>query len=290
MNRELINLNFISSLFLIFYLPALSDFVPNSHKKKPTSNLQKLLSVWLVVFSVTIGLYIIDNSEIPLETNISIKKPNTKEIFTPPSTDFLYQQLAKQTYFIVDSLETARRNSIDTSAQRILLTGDSMAEGLYLAFRSYASYNNHYLKGRIWYSSLTIQWSKTDSLKRLIELYKPTIVIFTLGANELFRTDIYEREKDIQDIIAQAGDTPFIWVGPPNWKDDTGINEIIERNMPANTFFLSKDLEFERERDGAHPTRESSRVWADTIANWIMNKSRHKILLEKPIAEGSDDK
>lgn len=208
----------------------------------------------------------------------------------PPSSNLLYEQIAKQTYYIVDSLELARKNSIDTSAQRILLTGDSMSEGLYLAFRSYADYNNHYLKGRIWYSSLTIQWSKTDSLRKLIKRYKPTIVIFTLGANELFRTDIYEREKDIQNIIAQAGDTPFIWVGPPNWKDDTGINEIIERNMPSNTFFLSKDLHFDRRSDGAHPTLESSRNWADTIATWIMNKSRYKILLEKPVSEGSDNK
>ena len=267
----------------------MSEFIPSSfQKEKKTSNLKNLISVWLVSLCVVSGLYVIDSYEESISFDVSVKKPNTKEFFTPPTTDFLYHQLAQQTYFIVDSLEQAHRNSIDTSSQRILLTGDSMAEGLYLAFRSYASYNNHFLKGRIWYSSLTIQWSKTDSLERLIEIYKPTIVIFTLGANELFRTDIYDREKDIQDIIAQAGDTPFIWVGPPNWKDDTGINKIIERNMPPNTFFLSKDLEFERERDGAHPTRESSRVWADTIANWIMNKSRHKILLEKPVAEGSD--
>ncbi len=272
----------------------MSDFIPHlntdSSQKNTASNFYKLFSVWLVVLGVVVGLYLVDNYEKSIDFGVSIKKPNAKQLFTPPSTDFLYKQFAKQTYFIVDSLELARKNSIDTSAQRILLTGDSMSEGLYLAFRSYASHNNHFLKGRIWYSSLTIQWSKTDSLERLIEIYKPTIVIFTLGANELFRTDIYEREKDIQDIIAQAGDTPFIWVGPPNWKDDTGINEIIERNMPSNSFFLSKDLEFDRERDGAHPTRKSSKYWADTIATWIMNKSRHKILLEKPISEDLDNK
>ncbi len=267
----------------------MSDFIPPSdsyQKKHSTSNLRNLFSVWLVVLCVILGLYALDNYEKPIDFEVAIKKPNANQLFIAPSTDFLYQQLAKQTFFIVDSLELARKNSIDTSAQRILLTGDSMAEGLYLAFRSYADYNNHFLKGRIWYSSLTIQWSKNDSLKSLIEIYKPTIVIFTLGANELFRTDIYEREKDIQDIIAQAGDTPFIWVGPPNWKEDTGINEIIERNMPSNTFFLSKDLEFDRERDGAHPTRMSSRYWADTIATWVMNKSRYKILLKKPVSEG----
>ncbi len=272
----------------------MSNFLFPSFKEKPSkSNLYNLFSVWLVILCTVLGLYAIDKYKDSIDfnlSNLSIKKTNAEELFVPPSTDFLYQQLAKQTYFIVDSLELARKNSIDTSAQRILLTGDSMSEGLYLAFRSYANYNNHFLKGRIWYSSLTIQWSKTDSLKRLIEIYKPTIVIFTLGANELFRTDIYEREKDIQDIIAQAGDTPFIWVGPPNWKDDTGINEIIERNMPSNTFFLSKDLEFDRERDGAHPTRASSRYWADTISTWVMSKSRYKILLEKPVSEGSGNK
>ncbi|NJO03647.1 MAG: hypothetical protein HC880_19955 [Bacteroidia bacterium] len=41
-------------------------------------------------------------------------------------------------------------------------------------------------------------------------------------------------------------------------------------------------LRFERGPDGAHPTWSSAAVWADTISSWIMHKSRHKILLEKP--------
>lgn len=174
----------------------------------------------------------------------------------------------------------------DSSSQYILLTGDSMSEGLMFAFKKYAKFNGHKLKTRIWYSSSTESWSKSDTLAAFIKRYRPTFIIFTLGSNELFKRNIAEREKYIKDIIYEADTAkiPFVWIGPPNWKEDTGINDLIVKNVKKDRFFESKNLKFKRKSDGAHPTKDASAIWADTIATWLTQTSRYRgqILFRDP--------
>ena len=157
-----------------------------------------------------------------------------------------------------------------------------MCEGLMFRFNDYAKFNNHEIKTVIWYSSTTEWWSKSDSLKKLIDKYNPSYIFFTTGSNELFIRNIQEREKYIKDIVAQVGDKNFVWIGPPNWAKDTGINDLIIKNVGRDRFFESRNLTFQRGADGAHPTWSSAAAWADTISSWLMEESRHKILMLKP--------
>ena len=178
----------------------------------------------------------------------------------------------------------SKKTALDSSRQVILLTGDSMSEGLMFPFMKYARYNDYTLQTVIWYSSSTLWWAEKDSLRKLIDKYHPTFVIFTLGSNELFIRNIeQEREKYVQDILTQAGNTRFVWIGPPNWRKDTGINDMLLKNLGQDRYFISRDLTFERAADGRHPSRRSSVVWADTIARWIMKACRYPIKLEKPL-------
>lgn len=174
----------------------------------------------------------------------------------------------------------------DTSSLYILLTGDSMSEGLMFAFEKYAKFNGHKLKTRVWYSSGTRDWGKQDMLTQQIMQFRPDFIIFTLGSNELFVKHPEERLPFIQNIVraADAAGVPFVWIGPPNWKEDTGIGDLIQKAVGNDRYFLSKHLTFKRAKDGAHPTRESSAVWADTISSWIMHTSRYKnkLLLRDP--------
>lgn len=171
---------------------------------------------------------------------------------------------------------------LDTSSQRILLTGDSMIEGLMWAFKDYADHNGHQLFPAIYYSSSTKVWGEGTKMKKAIEKYKPTLIIMCLGANELFIRNIVEdRDKYVKEIMNQVGDTKFLWIGPPNWKEDTGINELIKNNVGDDRFFLSKHMKLARARDGAHPTKMASYIWADSICNWITQKSCFPIKLDK---------
>jgi len=172
---------------------------------------------------------------------------------------------------------------VDTSKQRILLIGDSMLEGLMRRLKDYTEYNGHDLKPVIWYSSTTEIFGRCDTLAWFVKQFNPTYVIMVLGANELFIRNIKEnRDKYVKNILKQIGNRKYIWVGPPNWKDDTGINDMILENVGSKRFFPSKNLKYKRGRDGAHPVYESSYMWMDSITSYIMKKSMYKIRLDVP--------
>ena len=78
-----------------------------------------------------------------------------------------------------------------------------------------------------------------------MKTYKPDFVFICLGGNELFIKDIKKkRTKYVQKMVADIGSTPFVWIGPPNWKEDTGINDMIHSVVGDERFFLSKAFAF----------------------------------------------
>ena len=163
--------------------------------------------------------------------------------------------------------------------QTFLFIGDSMLEGLYPRLAAYAKENGHKLYTVIWYSSTSEIWGETEKLKGYIEEFKPTYIFICLGANELFVKDIKEkRDVFVKNILSQIGDLPYLWIGPPNWKPDTGINELIDENTPDGYFFLSNGMKFDRKRDGAHPTHKSSIVWMDSILRWMPDSCANPIV------------
>ena len=173
----------------------------------------------------------------------------------------------------------------DSSAQTILFIGDSMLEGLSPRLAAYCDASGHELYTVVWYSSTSEVWGQSDKLASYVERIKPTFVLVCLGANELFVSDIEQkREKFVKKIIADIGDIPYLWIGPPNWKPDTGINSLIARHAAEGSFFLSDGMKFERTSDGAHPTRQSAAAWLDSVAAWMPANSNHPILLVPPTA------
>lgn len=177
---------------------------------------------------------------------------------------------------------------IDTASKTILFFGDSMLDGLYPRLAAYADENGHELYVVIWYSSTSEVWGKSNRLNEYIEKYHPDYIFISLGANELFVNDIAEkRDKYVKNIISNIGDIPYLWIGPPNWKPDTGINNLIASNTAPGCFFLTNGMQFSRKKDGAHPTNESSNEWMDSIARWMPLHSAHPILMEKPHASRS---
>ena len=172
---------------------------------------------------------------------------------------------------------------VDTASKHILFFGDSMLDGLYPRLAAYADKNGHELYVVIWYSSTSEVWGRSERLREYIDRYNPDYIFISLGANELFVKDIAEkRDKYVKKILADIGDIPYLWIGPPNWKPDTGINDLIEANVPKGNFFLSDGMEFRRKKDGAHPTVESAAEWMDSIARWMPLNSSHPILMETP--------
>ena len=177
------------------------------------------------------------------------------------------------------------KNEMDTTKKTILFIGDSMVECLFPRMSAYAKKNGHTFYAVVWYSATTEVYGTRTTVKEYIDKYHPDYILFSLGGNELFIRDIKEnRQKYVDEIIRQFGDIPYIWIGPPNWKPDTGINDMIKSSVPEGCFYLSytPDQHYDRKKDGAHPNAASSNQWMDRICKWIMTESAHRIRLEKP--------
>lgn len=176
-----------------------------------------------------------------------------------------------------------RNTPVDTTAKTILLIGDSMLEGLSPRLAAYAQTNGHTLYTVIWYSSTSKIWSDAKKLTSYITQFKPDYIFICLGANELFVRDIIsKRDVCVKNIVKEIGDIPFVWIGPPNWKEDTGINSLISKNAGAGHYFKSDGMKFERSKDGAHPTRQSASLWMDSVARWMARHSDHPIKMATP--------
>lgn len=180
---------------------------------------------------------------------------------------------------------------LDTASKTILFIGDSMLEGLSPRLAAYAKQNGHTLYSVMWYSSTSEIWGGSGKLASYIKRLHPDYIFICLGANELFVKDIAEkRDKYVKRLVAEAGNIPLVWIGPPNWKPDTGINDLIAANVPAGSFFLSNGMHFERSKDGAHPTHASAALWMDSVARWMPRHAAHPIRMEKPAMQSARPK
>lgn len=181
---------------------------------------------------------------------------------------------------------------LDTTRQKILLIGDSMAEGLKLPLKQYFDYNGHQIEQISKTSATIMYWVGKDStgkLRQQIEAKKPSYLMICLGSNELFTKGLEQYEQYLKNIINQAQGLPIIWIGPPNWKPDNGLTKLIAETLGEKRYFPSDKMKLPRAGDGIHPTYNGYQIWADSIAVWIQEHSRHKILLEKPLPPSAAD-
>lgn len=165
----------------------------------------------------------------------------------------------------------------DTTNEVVLLCGDSMAGGLAIPFREFCKSHNYILVEDHWSSSTSIAWAATHYMQKLIEKYDPTFIILSLGSNELYTRDLTRLKVNAQIIKNDAGNKRFIWIGPPNWKEDYGYNNTVKDVLGSKEFFVSKYIPLERGADKKHPTLKGYYKWADYISDWIETESAYPI-------------
>jgi len=205
--------------------------------------------------------------------------PDTEEVNRKTSETSMTSETSKTS----DSITASLPSLPDSSAQRILFFGDSMVEGLLRRMNSYAYANGHTITNVVWYSSTTEIWAKTDTLRYFINKVKPTFAMISIGANEQFLKDAGSREPRIRQILKALGDTPFVWIGVPAWKEDTGINDLTQRVVGKSRYFDSRGLTLMRGRDHMHPTFSAACEWMDSVAVWMASpKTAHPIRMDKP--------
>ncbi len=169
----------------------------------------------------------------------------------------------------------------DSLPQSLFIFGDSMTFNLALRLAQYAKQNGHTIHSVNWDSSNTKIWADHDTLSYYLDKYHPTQIFISLGSNELYFKDPLTRVPYVKKILEVIDTIPYVWIGPPNWKEDTGINDMLQRICRKGSFFRSAGMEFKRKKDRIHPTRESSAMWVDSIMRWLP-KSSHPFVADIP--------
>ena len=245
-----------------------------SHKKRPFTLLWILLAVAL---AAVFALSCLD--VIPSFFGYSPKSSGMAKALFPDNKPV---EMAADTV-VADTVTEPVKFEPDTAAHTILFIGDSMLDGLSPRLAAYAKASGHTLYSVVWYSSSTEIWGRSHRLAEYIQRISPTYIFICLGANELYVQDIAEKRTPvIREMLAEIDTIPYIWIGPPNWVEDTGINKMIADNTAPGTYFKSDGMTFQRRSDGAHPTAKSAIEWMDSVVRWMPDNCAHPIRMTSP--------
>lgn len=236
-------------------------------------------SLWLLLTGALIVVMTVSFSDDIDIAGLEVKKAPFAETLLPEDVDMEPEHLA----FLdsVTELPAQKQVEVDSVPKTILLFGDSMTLNLAHRLSKYAWQNGHNLHSINWDSSNTKIWAETDTLSHYIEKFKPDYIFISLGSNEVYFKNPDKRMPYVKKILAKIGDIPYVWIGPPNWNEDTKINDMLESTCAPGSFFRSQGMSFKRKKDNIHPTRESSAQWMDSIMRWLP-KSAHPILANLP--------
>lgn len=114
-------------------------------------------------------------------------------------------------------------------------------------------------------SEQVVSFDKSKRLRELLDKHKPDIVIITLGANDVFVPYPQALAPNVQHIAKRIAPRQCVWMGPPTWKPDTGIVEVIRSNAAPCRFFDGSGLKLDRGKDGIHPNDKGGAAWANAF-------------------------
>jgi hypothetical protein len=114
-------------------------------------------------------------------------------------------------------------------------------------------------------------WASGKELPQYIVKYSPSLVIITLGANEVELVNPEQRAGAIKRLVGKLGGRPCVWVIPPLWKPDTGIFNVIRANAAPCRVLESDSIvhDLTRQKDKIHPNDPAREVWADAVLAWL---------------------
>lgn len=243
-------------------------------KPSPAISMWILITVAMVIFigvslceDIKIGNFTLTKSRFP---EVLLAKDEQKDNL-PEITD----TIPSDTIIPKEEIEP------DTTVHSLLIFGDSMTHNLGMSVAKYGTKNNYKVTSVTWESSSIPGWSNSGKIKEYIEMSKPDFIIISLGSNEMGLKHFEKRIPDVSKIVEQVGDKPYVWVGPPLWKEDQGIYKMLEEALPPGMVFRTEGIEIPRGGDKIHPTMRGAEIWADTLMRWISH-SKHPILTEKP--------
>lgn len=162
-----------------------------------------------------------------------------------------YAKVLKNYYTTSSKNESTQTVSVGTGKFKILLLGDSMAQGLYPQFKSLLKQYDVAVVSKYKVGSSSKYWAN-QNISKIIEDEKPNYIFVALGTNEYQNPYFQHTDKIINDI-KQSG-VSFKWIAPIQQKAkdyNSYVSSIIGKE---NMFETNEDLPL---YDGVHPTQKS---------------------------------
>ena len=174
----------------------------------------------------------------------------------------------------------------DSTVKTVFIFGDSMTILIANRLAAYGEKNGYKVVSVTWDGSSTVSWSACDTIDNIIARYHPDFIMVSLGSNELFLKNFDLRKPNVEKIIKKFKGIPFVWISPPNWKEDVGFNAMMRKTLPPGTFYNSNNLDLPRGPDHIHPTPKGGVTWTDSIMSW-MPYTPHPIPFARPDRPGT---
>ncbi len=158
----------------------------------------------------------------------------------------------------------------------VLHIGDSFVDaGLQQALRPMfaAEETRYHSFGRVraWLST----WSDQAGLETMMARYRPSLVLITLGANEMVDRTPERRAVLVRRLVRRLNGVPCVWVGHPVWRGvGPGLMHVVRRSCEPCRFFDSVPMSdtIRRQPDGIHPDKEGGALWAKAVFDWLQQE------------------
>jgi len=154
---------------------------------------------------------------------------------------------------------------------RILLVGDSLAQGLTNPMKRFAAQDRQVtFDGHGVPSTRIADWASKPWLAQDLARERPTLVLFSLGTNDMRMPDPTTEQAQLAKIVAMvdAAGAELVWIAPPTMPfPDRGVRAMLAATGRA--MYPSQTLAIPRAPDKIHPTMLGYSSWAGAIWTWL---------------------
>ncbi len=203
-----------------------------------------------------------------------VQRTDIKEI--EKITFSVSERLSRSSWVII---QRELKDRIIDKPHRILIIGDSMADGFgFFMLKNFRNLKHTLIRAGVT-SSSSMFWANSDSLSYLINLHSPDYVMIFLGSNEYKYKDTVNLVRVVQKIVGDTQGIPYIWVGPELDTKDGRYNRILKSVLGQGRYASLKEFSFKHGKVKNHPSEDGWIKLAGQLNEWIMFRSDYPLKL-----------
>lgn len=182
-----------------------------------------------------------------------------------------------------DQTKKATNESMLPSGSRIVLLGDSLAQGMASPFLTITKKCGY--KGMVYatHSTTIDYWSKR--IERIMSDTRPSLVLISLGTNDsgILRPEL--QRPHIKKIVGTVKkyNSKILWIVPRKLPQKFRSQDAIRKMIAEETNSYSVQVEIQMSKDQIHPTQQGYGEWIKSV--WIHLSDNSGLLVRLPGVE-----